>query len=204
MKRIMIPTLAVPLVLLLASCKAEIPAEGGGLDALAKPLATRGQPGKGLPLRGWGAADITGFQPAPGFPGGRSTFDGRCSVPSDYVIEFGGTGQLGHLGKATLVFEHCSQVDFLTGNVTYGDGVFTYIAANGDELWGTYGNGTGAPVSATEVGWQDTFVLDGGTGRFVGASGGGVDRGTTHAETGYTTYELDGVIVYDASNRRDR
>jgi hypothetical protein len=143
------------------------------------------------------------MQYAPGFPGGRSTFDGRCSVPSDYVIEFSGTGQIAHLGQISLVFEHCSQVDFATGHVTYGDGLFTYTAANGDGLWGTYGDGTGAPLSETLVGWEDTFIVEGGSGRFSGASGGGVDRGTTHVETGYTAYELEGVIVYDASGSKD-
>lgn len=204
MKRIMIATLALPLVLFLASCKSESPTEGGGLDALTTPLATLGQPGKELPFCGWGTNVPTRQDLAPGFPFERSTFDGRCSVPSDWVIEFTGTGQVSHLGKVTVVFEHCTQADFQTGTFPYEDGVFKLIAANGDELWGTYGNGTSALVSATEVRWQDTFVLDGGTGRFAGASGGGAEWGTTHAETGYTEYEQDGVIVYDASNRRNK
>jgi hypothetical protein len=200
----MIPTLVLTVPLLLASCDCETPTEGGGLEALAATLAIPDGLGEGLPLRGEGIAGITGMEYAPGFPGGQSTFDDRCSVPSDYVIEFRGTGHLSHLGEVTLVFEHCSQIDFTTGNTTYGDGTFAFVAANGDELWGTYGSGTGAPVSATEIGWQDTFVLIGGTGRFAGASGGGVDRGKTHSVTGYTTFETVGHITYDASLRRNR
>ncbi len=204
MQRIVVSNLVLTLTLVLAGCESELPAGGAALDGLAAPIATRGQPGQELPLRGEGTADITGMQYAPGFPGGRSTFDGRCSVPSDYVIEFSGTSQIAHLGQVSAIFEHCSQVDFATGNTTYGDGLFTYTAANGDRLWGMYGNGIGAPISATEVGWEDTFLVEGGTGRFSGASGCGVDRGTTHTETGYTTYESEGVIVYDASeSRRD-
>ncbi len=200
MKCDMVSALALLVVPILSACGSSTPTDGA--NVLITPLATRGEPHE-VRLRGEGTAEIIGMQFAPGFPGGRSTFDGHCSVPSDYVIEFGGAGQVSHLGQVSIVFEHCSQVDFTTGNVTYSDGVLTYIAANGDELWGTYGNGTGAPVSATEVGWQDTFVLVGGTGRFAGASGGGVDWGRTHAETGHTTYKLDGVIVYAACDRAD-
>lgn len=200
MKCVVISTLALLVVPILSACGSSTPTDGA--DVLVTQLANLGEPQE-VPLHGEGTAEIAGMQFAPGFPGERSSFDGRCSVPSDYVIEFGGTGQVSHLGHVTIVFEHCSQVDFMTGNVTYTDGFLTYIAANGDELWGTYWDGTGTPVSATEVGWQDTFVLDGGTGRFVSASGGGVDWGTTHAETGHTAYELDGVIVYAACDRAD-
>jgi hypothetical protein len=123
-------------------------------------------------------------------------------VPSDWVIEFTVTGHVSHLGKVTGLGSHCSQVDFQTGNATYGDGILTIVAANGDELWGTYHSGTSGPLSVTELWWQDTFVLIGGTGRFANASGGGVEWGTALAATFELEYEMEGMISFDASDRR--
>jgi hypothetical protein len=154
-----------------------------------------------VPLRGSGTAGVTRQDFAPGFPVEGSTFDGRCSVPSSWVIEFTGTGQITHMGAVCLTFEHCTQADLAAGTFAYTDGVFSYTAANGDQLQGTYGSGSAGMLSAEVVWWQDSFVIDGGTGRFAGASGGGTDRGTTEVVSGYTEYELEGVIVYDASMR---
>lgn len=199
MSRLTLNTFSQLVCLSLVACSSSV-GPGGEGPLMGLVPDSPDLPGE-LPLRGKGTAGITGFQPAPGYPGGRSTFGGRCSVPSDYVIRFEGAGHFTHLGAVDLLFEHCSQVDFSTGNVTYGDGVLAYTAANGDELRGTYGNGTGAPISETETGWQDSFLITGGTGRFAGASGGGVDEGWTHNESGFTEYEAEGVIVYRASSR---
>jgi hypothetical protein len=203
---IMSRTIVAALVLLLAgsvaSCQSDLPTEAGLPDVSSVPLATRGQPDQALPFQASGTADITGMQYAPDFPFGLSDFDGRCSVPSSYVIGFTGTARVSHLGKVGVVFEHCSLLDPTTGASTYGDGVLTFTAANGDELRGTYHSGSGAFVSETDVEWGDTFVLDGGTGRFAAASGGGTDHGTTNWDTGYTVFQSWGVIVYDASDRR--
>jgi len=191
----------LPLLLFVFACNDSTLLQPEG-NADLQIAASHGQPAKERVFRGEGAAVTTRQDFAPGFPAARSTFDGRCSVPSDWVIEFSGTARITHLGKSVSVFEHCSQADFSTGIFTYQDGVITITAANGDELWGTYGNGTAGFVSPTAVAWQDDFVLTGGTGRFAGASGSGVDRGTSHMDTGITEWEMDGVLVYDASNRR--
>jgi len=164
-------------------------------------LASHGQPAKELAFRGGGTLLTTRQDFAPEFPAARSTFGGRCTVPSDWVIEFTGTARITRFGKSEVVFEHCSQADFATGNATYQDGMLAVTAANGDVLWGTYGNGTAAFVSPTAVAWKDDFILTGGTGRFAGASGSGLDQGTSYMDTGITEWEMEGVIAYDASNR---
>lgn len=188
--------------LLLSGCADDPPSEVTGLGP-ASAVASRGQPDKALPFRGGGTGWITSQVYAPGFPAERSTFDGRCSVPSDYIVEFSATGQIAHLGEVTGVFEHCSRmnVDMNTGVVTfdYGDGRLTFVSANGDELRGTYTAGTGELLADGNVACRDTFTLTGGTGRFVGASGGGHDTGATHSVTGWTVWELEGTITYDAS-----
>lgn len=189
-------------VLLFGACADDSGSEIAAPDP-THAVASRGQPDLALPFRGDGTGWITSQVFAPGFPVERSTFDGRCSTPSDYIIEFSGTGQLTHLGQVTAVFEHCSRmdVDMSTGAVTfeYGDGQTRVLAANGDELRGTYTDGTGELLADGNVAWRDTFTLTGGTGRFAGASGSGQDTGTTHSETGWTVWAMEGAVTYDPS-----
>jgi len=63
-----------------------------------------------------------------------STFDGRCSAPSQWVSSSAGTGTMSHLGRVTWTTEHCFQL--FAG--TFGDAVLVITAANGDRLYGTY------------------------------------------------------------------
>lgn len=183
---------------ILSGCREETP-------TLVEPLLAKvsgpGGPQVEVPFRGSGTADVTLQEFAPGFPEQGSSFDGRCSVPSSWIIRFEGAAHITHLGKVTLRFEHCTQADLQAGIFTYTDGEFSYTAANGDALRGTYSDGTAEMVSSDLVAWQDTFVIRGGTGRFAAATGGGEDRGTTENESGYTEFLMDGVIHYDASFR---
>lgn len=199
----------IPITLMVAAvfavaCQEQGPTEVVADQALSEQglVASHGQPGKLLKLKGAFTGGLSSQTFAPGFPATRDLFGGRCSVPSDWVIGFWATGNMPHVGKVTATLSHCSQIDFQTGTATYGDGYFTYVTANGDELSGTYHSGTSGPLSATEVWWQDTFVFDGGTGRFANASGGGSDWGTFNTATGLMEYETEGTISYDASDRR--
>ena len=204
MRKLQALALALPFLLVMG-CQEQSATGVSGDQALAQQqdvLASQGQPGKLLPLQGNVSGGVTGQTFAPGFPVTRDDFGGRCSVPSDWVIEFTVTGPLSHLGQATVVAEHCSQIDFLTGAATYGDGMLRVIAANGDELWGSYDNGTSAPNSATEAWFLDTFILSGGTGRFANAAGGGTEWGTVDLGSFDIDMEMRGVISYDASDRR--
>lgn len=201
-RAITLPTLTA-CALLLVAC-ADPPAKDVlGPGRVTESLASRGQPEMSVPFHGSGSGWVTSQVFAPGFPVERSTFDGRCSIPADYVVEFAASGQATHLGEFTIVFGHCSRmnVDAGTGAVTfdYGDGRGTFVAANGDELHGTYGAGTANLTADGTVAWHDTFALVGGTGRFEGASGGGQEMGGTHSVTGWTTWSFEGAITYDAS-----
>jgi hypothetical protein len=188
---------------LLLACTDVSSPEIAGLES-ASAVAFRGQPENAVPIHGGGTGNIINQVFAPGFPVERSTFDGRCSVPSDYIVGFAAVGQVAHLGKVTGGFEHCSRmnVDMATGAFTfdYGDGYLTFVAANGDELRGTYDGGTGELMADGNVVWGDAFTLTGGTGRFASASGSGHDIGTTHSVTGWTLWEMEGTITYDASH----
>ena len=77
------------------------------------------------------------------------------------------SGVLTHLGKYTGHFEGSGEI---VGGRTLGEGTFTMVAANRDELTGTFTlNGalpSGAVHSLTVV-----LTITGGTGRFADASG---------------------------------
>lgn len=78
------------------------------------------------------------------------------------------TGTLSHLGLARLHTTHVPNL--ATGALE--DGTFTIVAANGDEIRGTYqGTATYDALRADLVHGAATFVISGGTGRFAGATG---------------------------------
>ena len=152
-----------------------------------------------LPFRFDGDGVFLGQDLAPGFPEERSTFEGRCSTPADFVIRFGVEGESTQLGKAMAELEHCTQIDFATGLSTFSDGILTIIAANGDELWTRYtglGERPGQPA-------EEYHDFNGGTGRFVGATGEAVSTAVCDRAAGTCVFQMEGVIVYDAADRAE-
>ena len=123
---------------------------------------------------------------------------GRCvemAGTADAIASFSGSGYATHLGWVHILAEHCS--DFDTG--TYGDGRLIITAANGDILKSTYTHGmmTAPPPLS---GFQDDFTfVDGGTGRFTFASGGGTEVGTYNFGTNEFWVHMEGVISYGKS-----
>lgn len=82
-----------------------------------------------------------------------------------------GSGNATHLGKFQWVSVEFADFDAIPGGVAV-TGVFTMTAANGDEVHGTYMT-VGTFADATTLVIHGTFQITGGTGRFVGATGGG-------------------------------
>ncbi len=132
----------------------------------------------------------------------RGTFAGRCSVPSDWVVTASATGKATHLGRITGTASHCSQVEWQLVNgspvpihMTYSDGQADFVAANGDVLRVTYGEGTSTfgPTGGT---FHDHFIVAGGTGRFAQATGAGVDDGTFTAMDAPMPTVMVGTIRY--------
>jgi hypothetical protein len=111
----------------------------------------------------------------------KSTFGGRCSAPSDYIIYAAFDGTATHIGQFTGSGSHCSQIAWTPsgpGGATYSDGRGTLVAANGDTLDLHWGQGTtGYDAEAGLITFTDQFSFVGGTGRFVGATGGGQEGG---------------------------
>ncbi len=152
-------------------------------DIPANPLApsaaeaTTGE----RPLRGhydWTVAEVQ-WAGAPGTA--TSLFDGRCSVPSDYVIAATFTGEVTHAGRVTGTTSHCSQITWSPqGPIgsTYSDGRGTMVSADGSELSLRYSNGiTGVDPDTGDTWFRDSVTLEGLTGLFEGATGRGQEGG---------------------------
>ena len=166
---------------------------------LATPAsATHGQPGKQMPFKGVIVGTFTSLDYAPGFPFERSTFNGRCSVPSDVIFSFVATGEGTHVGLFTGGGTDCGRIDLTTGVIEY-DGTGSWTAANGDSWNSTY-VGTAFPDGTN----TEEFTIVGGTGRFTGASGHGIDDGTSDMTATPPTLAgtWEGWISYDASKAR--
>lgn len=102
------------------------------------------------------------------------TLDGRFDFTRTWGSEWweiysdgDATGTVTHFGLTTLRTTH---IPTLTLQLTQG--VFTMVAANGDEIHGTYeGSAAYDPERADVVHGTALFVVSGGTGRFAGATG---------------------------------
>ena len=116
----------------------------------------------------------------PGFP---------CAVLRSDIV---GGGHATHLGNFTTVQHHCFDPEDPT--LAFTEGFYTFTGANGDTIFGTY-HGHLVPIIAPSVfAIVGEFTIEGGTGRFVGATGGGTASGNLNVATGVTTVMLDGVI----------
>ena len=84
-----------------------------------------------------------------------------------------GVGTFTHLGKST--FTGTLETFWLAPYYATGDvsGTITLVAANGDELYVDVTGTQTVDVSGTFADFAGGYIIDGGTGRFVGATGSG-------------------------------
>jgi hypothetical protein len=106
-----------------------------------------------------------------------------------------GTGTLSHLGRSAVVSTACITLNH--GNYFILSSTITVTAANGDTLTGSYsgsfvptGNGTIHELH------NGTLVINGGTGRFKNATGGGSIQSVEDLTTGQGTVSVIGKISY--------
>ena len=126
-------------------------------------------------------------------------FDGSCSLtfnsppfplpPIHHQIDTG-TCWFTHLGLTDFYGEQ--DINFAAGTQT---GTRTFTAANGDKLFLT-NTGTSRPGAPGEINFRAQFTIIGGTGRFAGATGGGIGTGTAHLTTNSTSVTIVGTISY--------
>lgn len=133
----------------------------------------------------------------------KAVFTFATSVPGDpspcaqLRINVTGGGTATHLGRFTTVQYQCTT---FADPLSFTGGQYTFTAANGDTIFGTY-TGRFVPIGTTGFFSIDaTFTIDGGTGRFAGATGGGPVSGTATQAGG--TVILNGTISSVGSLKR--
>jgi len=121
-----------------------------------------------------------------------------CPAGAAWRYSATGAGWFLHLGLTSVAVTHCTFVDPATGTGTFGPGTITLTAANGDELrlvhQGTFRLAM-TPDGLTSA-FDMTWVVDGGTGRFAGATGSGTTHGSSLLSTGITKASYQGEIAY--------
>ncbi len=113
------------------------------------------------------------------------------------IASFEGTGTGTHLGRFDIYAEHCSYRP-LDGppDGTYGQGMITVTAANGDVLLANYDDGVSYPDGPFIVFMDHVTFVDGGTGRFAFASGDAFEMGTVNFNDFTFAIEVSGSISY--------
>ena len=165
------------------------------LTLFSSELFAKDVGGKTVPISGVFSGYLLGFNEDPGF------IADRCNPPDGKfawaVTSFEGWGTMSHLGETYIYAEHCSYGTLADGpDGTYGEGEITTVADNGDILLGTYTNGVSLSPPPL-IGFMDYFTfVDGGTGRFTFASGGGVEMGVVDFNDFSFTVQMTGVIAY--------
>lgn len=113
------------------------------------------------------------------------------SCPGALRLNVSEVGHVTQMGAITAKAFVCQKLDPTDLAFT---GQFTYTAANGDTVSGTF-FGKLAPVSGSLYQVQgEQFTITGGTGRFAGASGAGVVTGSVDLASGEGVHQLDGSI----------
>lgn len=164
--------------------------------ALAAPVGA-GAEAKERPFHGEFVGYLVGFNED------RAVVEARCDDPANAwaVSTFEAWGDATHLGYSHVIAEHCSYIEPM---FTYGEGILTITADNGDVLYAHYGPGFSViDPSDPVIGFEDPFeFVDGGTGRFLMAGGEGYEIGWFDTSNGTFGVYMEGTIIYDASNRK--
>jgi hypothetical protein len=110
-----------------------------------------------VPLKGY--AEGLGYSTLPTAP------------PWHTYAELIGSGNATHLGKFTFTSTHKNEVILNSnGQLAIFDGIYKNVAANGDELHGTY-TGAFTPFGGNIFKIEADIIVTGGTGRFLNATG---------------------------------
>jgi hypothetical protein len=159
------------------------------LIVLSGDLCAMRVDGKTVPIHGLFHGYVLGLEEDP------DTVANRCDPPAGKiawaVVSFGGSGTLSHLGESYIYVEQC---EYLDG--TYGEGEMAITADNGDILLVTFTNGSSLYDPPVIYFTDSVTFVDGGTGRFSFASGGGIEMGTANLDDGSFTTDITGVIAY--------
>jgi hypothetical protein len=131
--------------------------------------------------------------------------EGRCPPQLPVLFLYKGEGRATHLGNFQVEGSECVFMDPSNPlTMASGEGRFTWIAPNGDELRVAYDATTlsSAGPGSPWLNWQAPIYVTGGTGRFENATITDVVwEGGANIVTFETYSSFDGWIAYQASDR---
>lgn len=143
----------------------------------------------------------------------KARLEGVSAVPADPtrcvpLLTAGNVthGNMTHLGR--VIGEHSQCIDptgELQNPLEFSDGEVTFTGANGDQLFVTFA-GVLTPTEIPGVlAAQNPFIVVGGTGRFVGAQGGGTATGSLDVRVPETPLilNLDGTLILPRHTKKD-
>jgi hypothetical protein len=194
-RRVAVPILACPLVLLAGACSDPASPSLAERDVALLDGASDVRQVT-VPFKSHFFTNETGLGPDP-----------VCGAPPRFLNTQDGMGRATHLGRFSVRITFCvDATDLLDdGQLTEGEslpydgGVGVFTAANGDELHITVA-GAVLPSDHPEFDFEfnDPYTITGGTGRFAGATGSGTTNSlvsravqptrTTHNWTGSITF----------------
>ena len=143
-------------------------------------------------------AAATDMRPFRGVTYGTDSYGPPSCAGASWQYHHEGFGEVAHLGRVTVVVDHCTYFDPVAGFATFGPGTITLVAANGDTLilsdWGTATlvMTPEGPTSVVDLFWE----VAGGTGRFSDAAGSGGGSPISDIVAGTTTALYWGTISY--------
>jgi hypothetical protein len=152
---------------------------GGALAGRPAPAQAQQPGGDKVALRGTVAGAVSPFFTIP--------FDPPIAVAS---VSF--TGKFDLLGAVTWVSTGRVHFNADGAPTRETDGLAVITVSNGDALFLTY-SGLVRVTSAGFLGEQ-SFTIQGGKGRFLGATGSGSWRGVLESATTQATLEIEGVV----------
>ena len=139
----------------------------------------------------FGQTQARGAEQLP-FHGSLQALETDVVVPPHLLVNGTATGTAAQLGRYTATFT--ATVTLSTGSAT---GNITFTAANGDRLDAAF-LGQGTPTTEPNVSSiEEVATINGGTGRFAGATGTFTIHRIVDLVTGVSTGSFDGVINSD-------
>src|SRR5262249_4471668 len=116
------------------------------------------------------------------------------SIDNHHSLVITGSGEISHLGRATLSGE-VPLGNPLAGGLYHVSGAVTFVAANGDILYTTFA-GTVRPGFGAVTATEGTLTFNGGTGLIADAVGSAAWTSLSDPLTGVTTSSIEGWIDY--------